>query len=36
MEAVRRLLYKDAEGDQQMMDIFAALLLGAAALRRST
>ena len=30
-EAARRLLYKDAEGDQQMMDIFAALLLGAAA-----
>jgi putative ABC transport system permease protein len=30
-EAARRMLYKDAEGDQQMMDIFAALLLGAAA-----
>jgi putative ABC transport system permease protein len=30
-EAARRLLYKDAEGDQQMMDIFATLLLGAAA-----
>lgn len=30
-EAAHRLLYKDAEGDQQMMDIFAALLLGAAA-----
>ena len=30
-EPARRLLYKDAEGDQQMMDIFAALLLGAAA-----
>ena len=30
-EAARRLLYKDAEGDQQMMNIFAALLLGAAA-----
>ena len=30
-EAARRLLYKDSEGDQQMMDIFAALLLGAAA-----
>ncbi len=30
-EAARRLLDKDAEGDQQMMDIFAALLLGAAA-----
>lgn len=30
-ESARRLLYKDAEGDQQMMDIFAALLLGAAA-----
>ena len=30
-EAARRLLYKDTEGDQQMMDIFAALLLGAAA-----
>ena len=30
-EAARRLLYKDAEGDQQMMDVFAALLLGAAA-----
>jgi putative ABC transport system permease protein len=30
-EAARRLLYKDAEGDQRMMDIFAALLLGAAA-----
>jgi putative ABC transport system permease protein len=30
-EAARRLLYKDAEGDQQMMDIFAVLLLGAAA-----
>ena len=29
-EAARRLLYKDAEGDQQMMNIFAALLLGAA------
>ena len=25
------MLYKDAEGDQQMMNIFAALLLGAAA-----
>ena len=31
-EAARRMLYKDAEGDQQMMDIFAFLLLGAAAL----
>jgi putative ABC transport system permease protein len=31
-EPARRLLYKDAEGDQQMMDIFAFLLLGAAAL----
>jgi putative ABC transport system permease protein len=31
-EAARRMLYKDAEGDQQMMDVFAALLLGAAAL----
>ena len=30
-EAARRLLYKDAEGDQQTMDIFAYLLLGAAA-----
>jgi putative ABC transport system permease protein len=30
-EPARRLLYKDAEGDQQMMNIFAALLLGAAA-----
>ncbi len=30
-EPAHRLLYKDAEGDQQMMDIFAALLLGAAA-----
>jgi putative ABC transport system permease protein len=30
-EPAKRLLYKDAEGDQQMMDIFAALLLGAAA-----
>jgi len=30
-EAAHRLLYRDAEGDQQMMDIFAALLLGAAA-----
>ncbi len=30
-EAARRMLYKDAEGDQQMMDIFAALLLAAAA-----
>jgi putative ABC transport system permease protein len=30
-EPARRLLYKDAEGDQQMMDIFALLLLGAAA-----
>ena len=30
-EATHRLLYKDAEGDQQMMNIFAALLLGAAA-----
>ena len=30
-EPARRMLYKDAEGDQQMMDIFAALLLGAAA-----
>ena len=30
-EPARRLLYKDAEGDQQMMDIFAVLLLGAAA-----
>ena len=30
-EAAHRLLYKDAEGDQRMMDIFAALLLGAAA-----
>lgn len=31
-EPARRLLYKDAEGDQRMMDIFAGLLLGAAAL----
>jgi putative ABC transport system permease protein len=31
-EPARRLLYKDAEGDQRMMDIFAFLLLGAAAL----
>ncbi|HEX8975678.1 MAG TPA: FtsX-like permease family protein [Solirubrobacteraceae bacterium] len=30
-EAARRLIYEDAQGDQQMMDIFAALLLGAAA-----
>ena len=30
-EPARRLLYKDAQGDQQMMDVFAALLLGAAA-----
>ena len=30
-EPAHRLIYKDAEGDQQMMDIFAALLLGAAA-----
>jgi hypothetical protein len=30
-QAAHRLLYKDAEGDQQMMNIFAALLLGAAA-----
>jgi len=30
-ETARRMLYKDAEGDQQMFDIFAALLLGAAA-----
>jgi putative ABC transport system permease protein len=30
-ETARRLLYKDAEGDQQTMDIFAGLLLGAAA-----
>ena len=30
-EAAHRLLYQDAEGDQQMMNIFAALLLGAAA-----
>jgi putative ABC transport system permease protein len=30
-ETARRVLYKDAEGDQQMMDIFAFLLLGAAA-----
>ncbi|HEX8714026.1 MAG TPA: FtsX-like permease family protein, partial [Solirubrobacteraceae bacterium] len=30
-ETARRLLYKDAEGDQRTMDIFAFLLLGAAA-----
>lgn len=30
-EAAHRLIYKDAEGDQQMMDVFAFLLLGAAA-----
>jgi len=29
-ETAHRLIYKDAEGDQQMLDIFAALLLGAA------
>jgi putative ABC transport system permease protein len=29
-EPAHRLIYKDAEGDQQMFDIFAALLLGAA------
>ena len=29
-EPAHRLLYKDAEGDQQMMNIFAVLLLGAA------
>ncbi len=29
-EPARRLIYKDAEGDQQLMDIFAFLLLGAA------
>ena len=31
-EPARRLLYKDAEGDQKMLDVFAALLLGAAVL----
>ena len=30
-EPAHRLIYKDAEGDQQMLDIFAFLLLGAAA-----
>ena len=29
-EPAHRLIYKDAEGDQQMLDIFAFLLLGAA------
>ena len=29
-EPAHRLIYKDAEGDQQMLDIFALLLLGAA------
>jgi putative ABC transport system permease protein len=29
-EAAHRMIYKDAEGDQQMLDIFAALMLGAA------
>jgi putative ABC transport system permease protein len=29
-EPAHRLIYKDAEGDQQMLDIFAYLLLGAA------
>ena len=33
-EPAHRLIYKDAEGDQEMLDIFAFLLLGAAALRR--
>lgn len=31
-ESAHRLLFKDADGDQRMMDIFALLLLGAAAL----
>ena len=31
-ETARRLLYRDAEGDQEMLDIFAALLLAAAGL----
>jgi putative ABC transport system permease protein len=30
-EPAHRLIYKDAEGDQEMLDIFAFLLLGAAA-----
>ena len=30
-EPARRMMYEDAKGDQQMMDIFAYLLLGAAA-----
>ena len=30
-EPAHRLLFKDAEGDQKMMDVFAYLLLGAAA-----
>jgi putative ABC transport system permease protein len=30
-EPARRMMYQDAKGDQQMMDIFAYLLLGAAA-----
>ena len=29
-EAAHRMIYKDAEGDQQMLDIFAVLMLGAA------
>jgi putative ABC transport system permease protein len=29
-EPAHRLIYKDAEGDQEMLDIFAVLLLGAA------
>lgn len=29
-EPAHRLIYKDAEGDQQMLDVFAFLLLGAA------
>jgi putative ABC transport system permease protein len=31
-EPAHRLIYKDAEGDQRMLDIFAVLLLGAATL----